>query len=898
MSPTAPTRLAEIWRGIGALAVLAGLLVACPVLLYAVGGSPLPCDAPAWPEIKALLLQPDTDHALFLGAVRLIGWAAWCLFAAIIAAETIGYLAGRSAPRLPRPIRPAQHLARDLIAMTALIFTTSTALTHPMTSTPAHATSPAPQTTDPRAPASVGAEKAPSQESPPAISGAEQAERPRFRTRIVERGDTLWAIARREYGSGTRYPKIFKASRRLTQPEGVPRLTDPDRIYPGQTLRYPQPKTNKGKRSAASPSKPVAPKNSSSPPAAPSTQPPNRPEKPLPPSPTHSPGSGPTSASRPPVDPPPVNQSSGPQSPPAAQRAEHTKPFAITLPSGAYLGLGLASALSVALAATRLHRRRRRTLASRTWPTPATPEPAPPPAVAQAHRAHLDTYADRDEPVPIDADLLARDLATPIPDQITLGIGPNGAIALPLPGLGLGIAGDGAIGTVRAIATELLARARADRVELLIPAPDAHTLFPDTDITELADALPGLIVPPTLNAAITHLEAEIIRRARLLEDTEEPDLPSLRATDPAEPLPAVLLIASVPEHASNTLHAIVQLGARYGIASLLLGSWPPGTTANVRNDGSVTNAEGHHADALHDARLFNLTATDACGMLQTIRTATGAPEPAPPQPPTETDRSPDPVPPPRASNDGQQTLVQLSLLGPVTLHTPDGPITTGLRRSSRSLLAYLALHPDGVSRDQGTAALWPDHDPDTATTMFHTAISNTRKVLRQATGLREPMFIIHAAGRYRLDPHLIDVDLWHLTTTLNRARHAENDTDRTQALRPVTDLYTGDFATDLTHEWAENHREHLRRTATDALAHLAHLTRHDQPDHALGALEHAVRHDPYSEPLYRRVMELQAQLGRPDAVQRTYRLLTTRLAELDTEPDDQTHQLMTALTSS
>ncbi|MCL2872085.1 MAG: peptidoglycan-binding protein LysM [Betaproteobacteria bacterium] len=49
----------------------------------------------------------------------------------------------------------------------------------------------------------------------------------------VVKGDTLWAIAERFYGKGkgNQYPRIFEANR--------PMLTNPDKIYPGQTLRIP-----------------------------------------------------------------------------------------------------------------------------------------------------------------------------------------------------------------------------------------------------------------------------------------------------------------------------------------------------------------------------------------------------------------------------------------------------------------------------------------------------------------------------------------------------------------------------------------------------------------------------------------------------------------------------------
>lgn len=48
----------------------------------------------------------------------------------------------------------------------------------------------------------------------------------------VKSGDSLSKIAKEFYGDPMQYPKIFEANK--------PMLSDPDKIYPGQTLRIPQ----------------------------------------------------------------------------------------------------------------------------------------------------------------------------------------------------------------------------------------------------------------------------------------------------------------------------------------------------------------------------------------------------------------------------------------------------------------------------------------------------------------------------------------------------------------------------------------------------------------------------------------------------------------------------------
>ena len=45
----------------------------------------------------------------------------------------------------------------------------------------------------------------------------------------IQKGDTLWAIAQKFYGDGSKYTKIFEDNKEV--------IKDPDKIYPGQKIR-------------------------------------------------------------------------------------------------------------------------------------------------------------------------------------------------------------------------------------------------------------------------------------------------------------------------------------------------------------------------------------------------------------------------------------------------------------------------------------------------------------------------------------------------------------------------------------------------------------------------------------------------------------------------------------
>ena len=71
-------------------------------------------------------------------------------------------------------------------------------------------------------PPAVAADAAPAPAAPAKTAG---------KIHVVEKGDTLGAIAKKYYGKASAYMKIFEANRDV--------LDDPDKIKPGQKLRIP-----------------------------------------------------------------------------------------------------------------------------------------------------------------------------------------------------------------------------------------------------------------------------------------------------------------------------------------------------------------------------------------------------------------------------------------------------------------------------------------------------------------------------------------------------------------------------------------------------------------------------------------------------------------------------------
>jgi DNA-binding SARP family transcriptional activator len=712
------------------------------------------------------------------------------------------------------------------------------------------------------------------------------------RVYVVQEGDSLWRIAERELGDAHRWREIFSRNQGRRMPDGRV-LRDGGLILPGWQLLLPPP-------DPCSPP-PTTPHRA---PAGPGPAA-GRPEPPLPPP--------PTPQATPP--PPPAPASTTDQ----ADGQHDERRDTVELPSGSIVGISLAVGIAAALAAAGLRRRRRR---RPLWPSTPPDRAARPMgdtarllAFAAARATHpADTGGQRAaEPAPMPrVPAPPRDPRDPTPARITVAEQHGQEVAVDLAGLGaIGITGPGADSLARACLVALLAAGDPTAVEVLLVG---DRLIPT------AGGFPGLRRAAGLAGALNVLEAELVHRARLLEGNDTADFAAHRHEHPDDPLPALVLVADgVSLEQAGRLAAILAQGPQLGVGALLPGTVVDGGAQLVLDDAGRVQAASPWDlgdQELVSGRACALTQEEAAELLGVLARSRTDDEdlPAPDQPdsPVPADLPTVTVPAVTADTTGDalaeqptglpeeygsaEALVTVRLLGPMQIASKSGELRSGLRASARELLAYYLVHPDGATLEQAVEAMWPDIELGRERERFWTALGNLRSTLRKATGAAHLKAIERDGTRYRVDPTVFAVDLWRFQQALAAARRAQLDPAIAAALAEAGEAYGGVLLDGAPYAWVETPREDFRRRAVDALARLAEL-RHAAGDleGALAALEQAVAADPVAEELYRRVMRLEAELGRPDAVKRTYRLLGRRLADLDVDPDAETEQLVADL---
>jgi nucleoid-associated protein YgaU len=404
--------------GLVALLAILGIIIGLPTVLLAVGANPFSGGLPTFEAIKTALTSPD-DGTLAVALIKIVAWASWGFLTLSILLEVLARLRGVRAPRLPG-LRLPQNAARGLVGTAMMLFVAipTAGIANAAPAAPVAATASVTTTVVSAAPAAAATQ---TQTTAPAATSTQETPAPatvkhtvkqgetlwsiasdhlgdghRYKeivelnrstlgnqpgfikagwvldvpappapastetgTVVVEKGDTLSGIALEQYGDATRYPEIFEASRSITQPGGA-KLTDPDVIDVGWTLKIPA--------QAAPQSQPAAPAAPEAPAAQPQTTTPAQPSQPAPAQPAAPAAPAPEAAA--PSSPAQSQSPAQTQAAPETAAADHLQDESPWMARTSY-GVGaLLAAGVIALLATRRRTQQRRRRPGQRMPMP------------------------------------------------------------------------------------------------------------------------------------------------------------------------------------------------------------------------------------------------------------------------------------------------------------------------------------------------------------------------------------------------------------------------------------------------------------------------------------------------------------------------------------------------
>ncbi|MFJ3779794.1 hypothetical protein ACIPX0_49845 [Streptomyces sp. NPDC090075] len=558
------------------------------------------------------------SSTFLLDAMACVLWPVWGAFVLDVARSTTDQVRAGPRPSLPHT-GPLNTLATLLVA--TVLMTVVSRPPSPVSATPALAVTATTTTTT-----SV------STPQPTGHVGFTQAGTATTQTSHISRTtdtvevklphdgiyDSLWRIADRTLGDGSRWPEIYALNHGRPQADGHT-LVQPSFIRPGWIFRLPADRlgsgTNHSGHHTPVPSTPAAPHSpQTSTPAKPNGSPSPSTSRATP---TPSPQSTPTAPSA----------SHNPSQPSPVDHAYHQP--GIRLPTGAFVGVGLAALISAALLMVRRRRRVHYRVGSgdrgdlTIAPVVRALRLAHDNATRTDDREGLELLTQQRAPVAEAARASGEDLETgaltpPPADRRIIGVKDGQALAWDLArARGLGLIGPGAPNAIHALLISLLAERIREpttgRVEILIPAADARTLIGE-NISHPA----GLRIVDDLDAALDTMEAELLTRASTDVAARNSDSP---------PAGDLVLVAAPAPHAARRLQAVLDNGSPLGLAGILFGQWRPGATARIRSDGTVATTDSSTADALSDARLFTLPTTDTQALLDLLYDAQPAQHP-------------------------------------------------------------------------------------------------------------------------------------------------------------------------------------------------------------------------------------------------------------------------------
>jgi DNA-binding SARP family transcriptional activator len=486
-------------------------------------------------------------------------------------------------------------------------------------------------------------------------------------------------------------------------------------------------------------------------------------------------------------------------------------------------------------------------------------------------------------------------------------------------GSGLGLVGDGAADTARSVLLSALAAGGPGTLDQAAQIRTTASLFsalfgPDAPAVDSE----RLTAFATLADLLDHATAEQAARAAEVAEYGYASAADVRRYAEIWPFHPCLYLAELEAGERHRLDLVARASAAVDTHLVLLGPWAAGTTVEVAADHSIS-AAGDNAAALSGASAFGIGFEEAREILK--RLSLEAVDLQEDEPFTDTaaddgeaaplrllDTPYEPVRPQAASVSVSRVradtgTLAINLMGPFAAEIDGRDVSSTFSPSHRTLLTYLALYRRPIRRADITDALWADDEDDSQKAKakrkvrFDTRLHQTKKALAAATG-RDDDFITsdRSSGLVSLNRALVLTDLACFDDLVAQAVKAADDEARIAHLEAACALYRGPLDESIRGHWLLEHREDRLRRYRDAAGDLARLYGRTDPDRGLATLNTLLEHDLFNEDLYRRIMRGQARLGRSDAVRRTFNLLEVRFEALGMEVDQETRDLLVALT--
>jgi len=213
--------------------------------------------------------------------------------------------------------------------------------------------------------------------------------------------------------------------------------------------------------------------------------------------------------------------------------------------------------------------------------------------------------------------------------------------------------------------------------------------------------------------------------------------------------------------------------------------------------------------------------------------------------------------------------IEARALGATRVFVNSCPINEAEWRSNRAkeMFFYLLCFGTWQTREQITAALWPDLFPAKATSNFHINLYRARRAIF-------PGVFVLEQGRYKINP---DLNIWFDVAEFERLlSHIESmsNSSKTRAanLKRAIELYRGPLMEGFYCEWVEIRRRELEDKYLTALSLLSNFYGDKgKYDKAIALLEQLNTIDPYHDEVYCQLMEWHLAAGDKVSASRVYK---------------------------